>query len=76
MLSTDSSPEVAEMLLAEAADLQVVDMHGNTALHQVWSHPMIILILFPKGMQKWIGQTRGTIDILWGGHECPKCERE
>ena len=35
MLSTDSNPEVAEMLLAEAADLQVVDMHGNTALHQV-----------------------------------------
>ena len=35
MLSTDSNPEVAEMLLAEAADLDVVDMHGNTALHQV-----------------------------------------
>jgi hypothetical protein len=35
MLSTDSNPEVTEMLLAEAADLDVVDMHGNTALHQV-----------------------------------------
>jgi hypothetical protein len=35
MLTPESSPEVAEMLLAEAADLDIVDMHGNTALHQV-----------------------------------------
>lgn len=35
MLSTDADVEVAEMLLADAAELQVVDMHGNTALHQV-----------------------------------------
>ncbi|KAL3098410.1 hypothetical protein niasHS_003763 [Heterodera schachtii] len=34
MLNTDSNSEVAQMLLAEAADLDVVDMHGNTAMHQ------------------------------------------
>ena len=35
MLNAESNAEVTEMLLAEAADLDVVDMHGNTALHQV-----------------------------------------
>uniref|UniRef100_A0A914I5U7 Uncharacterized protein n=1 Tax=Globodera rostochiensis TaxID=31243 RepID=A0A914I5U7_GLORO len=34
MLNTDSNPEVAQMLLAEAAELDVVDMHGNSAMHQ------------------------------------------
>lgn len=35
MLTADSSPEVAEMLLSEAADLTIRDMHANEALHQV-----------------------------------------
>ena len=34
MLNAESNAEVTEMLLAEAADLDIVDMHGNTALHQ------------------------------------------
>ncbi|KAI1720125.1 ankyrin repeats (3 copies) domain-containing protein [Ditylenchus destructor] len=34
MLTADSSPEVAEMLLSEAADLTIRDMHANEALHQ------------------------------------------
>ncbi|KAL7072828.1 hypothetical protein ACQ4LE_007801, partial [Meloidogyne hapla] len=34
MLNSESNAEVTEMLLAEAADLDIVDMHGNTALHQ------------------------------------------
>lgn len=35
MLTTDSHPEVAEMLLSEAADISIKDMHANEPLHQV-----------------------------------------
>uniref|UniRef100_A0A0K0CWQ1 PDZ domain-containing protein n=1 Tax=Angiostrongylus cantonensis TaxID=6313 RepID=A0A0K0CWQ1_ANGCA len=34
MLTTDSNDQVAEMLLREAADLGVTDMHGNHEIHQ------------------------------------------
>lgn len=34
MLTTDSKPDVTEMLLKDAADLSIVDMHGNYELHQ------------------------------------------
>ncbi|KAE9550115.1 hypothetical protein FO519_006675 [Halicephalobus sp. NKZ332] len=34
MLTTDSSDAVAEMLLSEAAEVGIVDMHGNHELHQ------------------------------------------
>jgi len=30
MLNAESNAEVTEMLLAEAADLDIVDMHGNS----------------------------------------------
>lgn len=35
MLTPDSTSEVAEMLLNEAADIEVRDMHLNEPLHQV-----------------------------------------
>uniref|UniRef100_A0A912M3P2 SH3 and multiple ankyrin repeat domains protein 3-like n=1 Tax=Haemonchus contortus TaxID=6289 RepID=A0A912M3P2_HAECO len=34
MLTTDSNDQVAEMLLKEASDLGVTDMHGNHEIHQ------------------------------------------
>uniref|UniRef100_A0A7E4VB83 ANK_REP_REGION domain-containing protein n=1 Tax=Panagrellus redivivus TaxID=6233 RepID=A0A7E4VB83_PANRE len=34
MLTTDSSDGVAELLLSEAAEVGIVDMHGNHELHQ------------------------------------------
>lgn len=36
-LTTDSQEAVAQMLLAEAGEIGVVDMHGNHELHQVRS---------------------------------------
>lgn len=35
MLTADSNDQVAEMLLREAADIGVTDMHGNHEIHQV-----------------------------------------
>jgi SH3/ankyrin repeat-containing protein len=35
LLSPESSPQVAELLLSEAADIGVRDMHANEPLHQV-----------------------------------------
>ncbi|ETN84141.1 PDZ/DHR/GLGF domain protein, partial [Necator americanus] len=35
MLTTDSNDQVAEMLLREAADIGVTDMHGNHEIHQL-----------------------------------------
>ncbi|TKR57334.1 hypothetical protein L596_030822 [Steinernema carpocapsae] len=34
MLMTDSNDSVAEMLLAEAAEIGITDMHGNQEIHQ------------------------------------------
>lgn len=48
MLRTESDPQVAEMLLSEAADIFVVDMYANDLLHQVmlFSTTLSFKILF------------------------------
>lgn len=35
MLRRESNPQVAELLLSEAADIFVIDMYANDLLHQV-----------------------------------------
>uniref|UniRef100_A0A915EUV0 PDZ domain-containing protein n=1 Tax=Ditylenchus dipsaci TaxID=166011 RepID=A0A915EUV0_9BILA len=41
MLTTDSNPECAEMLLSEAADICVQDMHANEPLHQACKNGLV-----------------------------------
>ncbi|KAK6737026.1 hypothetical protein RB195_019614 [Necator americanus] len=41
MLTTDSNDQVAEMLLREAADIGVTDMHGNHEIHQACKNGLI-----------------------------------
>ncbi|CAD5215421.1 unnamed protein product [Bursaphelenchus xylophilus] len=41
MLTTDSQDSVAQMLLAEAAEIGVTDMHGNHELHQACKNGLV-----------------------------------
>ncbi|CAI4232535.1 unnamed protein product [Auanema sp. JU1783] len=41
MLTTDSNDTVAEMLMREAADIGVTDMHGNHEIHQACKNGLI-----------------------------------
>ncbi|PAV61686.1 hypothetical protein WR25_04326 [Diploscapter pachys] len=41
MLTTDSNDQVAEMLLREAADIGVTDMHGNHEIHQACKNGLV-----------------------------------
>lgn len=46
MLMVDSKPDVAEMLLMDAADISITDMHGNHEIHQVQLTLFSSLLLF------------------------------
>lgn len=41
MLTTDSHDAIAQMLLAEAAEIEVTDMHGNHELHQACKNGLV-----------------------------------
>ncbi|PAV61723.1 hypothetical protein WR25_11144 isoform B [Diploscapter pachys] len=41
MLTTDANDQVAEMLLREAADIGVTDMHGNHEIHQACKNGLV-----------------------------------
>ena len=45
MLTADSKPDVAEMLLKDAADISVTDMHGNHEIHQVFCCSLFIVYI-------------------------------
>ncbi|CAK5084463.1 unnamed protein product [Meloidogyne enterolobii] len=65
MLNAESNAEVTEMLLAEAADLDIVDMHGNTALHQAIFSKFFSKNLFLKACKN--GLCKHTEQLIYYG---------
>ncbi|PIO71628.1 ankyrin repeat protein, partial [Teladorsagia circumcincta] len=55
MLTTDSNDQVAEMLLREAADIGITDMHGNHEIHQSFCNRLssILESTFARAVQNF-----------------------